>query len=76
MKTRPNTTACLKLVVLGGGSRRVMVARATTGRNCEPTVSIGRIAQHAGCLVEFAPPLTRGRAALEFGAGRLVLRWR
>jgi hypothetical protein len=49
----------------------VMVAQATTGRNCERTVAIGHIAQRAGCLVEVVPaainrPLTPGRAALEF----------
>ena len=70
MKTRPNTTACLKLVVPDGDRDVVMVARATTGRNCERTIAIGHIAQRAGCLVEVVPsainrPLTRGRSALE-----------
>jgi hypothetical protein len=70
MKTRLNTTACLKLVVLEGDRDAVMVARATTGRNCERTIAIGHIAKHAGCLVEVVPtaincPLTRGRGALE-----------
>jgi hypothetical protein len=55
MKTRPNTTACLKLVVLNGGSRAVMVARATTECNCERTVASGHIVQRAACLVEFVP---------------------
>jgi len=37
MKTRPTTTACLKLVVPDGDRDAVMVARAATGRNCERT---------------------------------------
>ena len=70
MKTRPTTTACLKLVVPDGDRDAVMVARATTGRNCERTIAIGHIAQRAGYPVEVVPaainrPLTRGRSALE-----------
>jgi hypothetical protein len=81
MKTRPNTTACLKLVV-PDGDRDAVVARATTGRNCERTIAIGHIAQRAGCLVEVVPsainrPLTRGRSALELVcSGWFTLRWR
>jgi hypothetical protein len=39
MKTRPETTACLKLFVLDGDRDTVMVARATTGRNSATSVS-------------------------------------
>jgi hypothetical protein len=39
MKTRPKTTACLRLFVLDGDRDTVMVARATTGRNSAASVS-------------------------------------
>jgi hypothetical protein len=45
MKTHPNTTACLKLVVLGRDRDAIMVA-ATTGRSGD-RVAIGRIAERA-----------------------------
>jgi hypothetical protein len=46
MKTHPNTTAWLKLVVLDGDRDAIMVA-ATTGRSGD-RVAIGRIAERAG----------------------------
>ena len=46
MKTHPNTTAWLKLVILDGDRDAIMVA-ATTGRSGD-RVAIGRIAERAG----------------------------
>ena len=46
MKTHPNTTAWLKLVVLDGDRDAIMVT-ATTGRSGD-RVAIGRIAERAG----------------------------
>jgi hypothetical protein len=78
MKTRPNTTACLKLVA-PNGPRAVMVAGATTGRNGQSrpaTLSNAPRVWWSLFPAEINRPLTRGRGALEFGAGWLVLRWR
>jgi hypothetical protein len=58
MKTHPNTTAWLKLVVLDVDRDAIMVARATTGRSGD-RVAIGQIAERAGCPVEvLAAPST------------------
>jgi hypothetical protein len=46
MKTRPNTTAWLKLVIREGDRNAIMVA-ATTGRSGD-RVAIGRIAERVG----------------------------
>jgi hypothetical protein len=59
MKTHPNTTAWLKLVILDGDREAIMVA-ATTGRSGD-RIAIGRIAERAGgprgnrSLTRFAP---------------------
>jgi hypothetical protein len=69
VKTRPNTTAWPKIVVLDGDRDAMMVACSMSGRNGDRPV--GRITERAGCPAEVAPAtiiysLTRSRGALEF----------
>jgi hypothetical protein len=69
MKTRPETTACLKLFVLDGDRDTVMVARATTGRNSAASVSSSSPASSvtAGPVLATSPTSSGGRRLLSGG---------